>query len=1026
MLHFLNKGFACPSGCSGSFKLTNFAGFSTLKDNHPKKTWMAKSYDIPNNKFLLNEFTDEKFIEDFLVSLRKDINYVLLFLVISDEHEIKIAPNKAIVDINYLTPKEYLMELVQNNVADIVEEYQFTGIFKIIFRYREEVIPSPVKFIKPSKELKKTSLNISRKENMNFKDLYVPFSFNEKDFGSFQTQYENTKEFLYHNKYLIKRTYSPIKDNDAYDIKVYFLDNIIYQCFDERIAKGVFKRTVNNQELTIKNHQVIKYEKTFDKLDSIKPVNYDLKPLDMGKFFTYDIEAYLDEENKFVPYAVEWYTQNNTKQYYLEDYIDYQSMIIASFRDLLIKENHNVTVYIHNNKNFDGIYILNSLLRTEDIKIKPFFNKGKMISITLTLNSGIKNKSITITLKDSLSLLPSSLRKLGKSYGVETLKGIFPYNFVNKNNFSNYIGPTPDLKFYKYIDLVEFKYDELVNNYKNNKELFDFNLIKENKKEYVNFEELIQFKAKTIPNIQFFDSDKLALLAHNSFMKSNWDLKAETLTYLHDDCKSLYEILLKVRQIIFKDYHVDITTVVSNASLSFKIYLANFFSQVPKEMKDNYANYSYKEWLKIQKDFTPKIVKFKRNEYNFLAQSYYGGLVDVFKPRVENGYYYDINGHYANQMKNQYYPVGDPTYSTDKNLDNYFGVVKAKVTVPKMDLPPLPKRTKYGVKNVYGTWEGIYTSVELIDYRDRYGLIIEVDYGYTFKKKVKLFENFITHFNEIKEKFKGTAIGNIAKLTQNSLYGKWGMILLTFTTMLMSQHQHDKHRKYFKSITAKELEGNMELVTFQNLPILFDSEDEDSVIEKNLNKFLNSEKKDESLNVNVVISSFISAYARIEYNRIRNLPGIGLIAGDTDSVITQNPLPPEEVGPELGKLKLEYKIKEGIHVSSKFYYHLDTDGLEHIKAKGAGSDISKEKFEELIDLKSITYNKEKWYRNLVDGYVEKRDVELNIKGGSLKRKLILKNGIWIDTEPLNIKELPDKNELVIEEKNNSAPLGIGC
>jgi len=32
MLHFLNKGFACPSGCSGSFKLTNFAnkGFSIL------------------------------------------------------------------------------------------------------------------------------------------------------------------------------------------------------------------------------------------------------------------------------------------------------------------------------------------------------------------------------------------------------------------------------------------------------------------------------------------------------------------------------------------------------------------------------------------------------------------------------------------------------------------------------------------------------------------------------------------------------------------------------------------------------------------------------------------------------------------------------------------------------------------------------------------------------------------------------------------------------------------------------------
>ena len=131
----------------------------------------------------------------------------------------------------------------------------------------------------------------------------------------------------------------------------------------------------------------------------------------------------------------------------------------------------------------------------------------------------------------------------------------------------------------------------------------------------------------------------------------------------------------------------------------------------------------------------------------------------------------------------------------------------------------------------------------------------------------------------------------------------------------------------------QEMEGNMELVTFENLPILDVSKDN---FDEALSKYINSEKKDESLDVNVTISSFISAYARIEYNRLKHLPGIGLIAGDTDSLITQNPLPSSEVGKELGKLKLEYLIEEGIHVSSKFYYHITPEGLEFIKAKGAG------------------------------------------------------------------------------------------
>ena len=42
----------------------------------------------------------------------------------------------------------------------------------------------------------------------------------------------------------------------------------------------------------------------------------------------------------------------------------------------------------------------------------------------------------------------SSLRKLGKDYNVDVLKGYFPYTFINNNNLE-YIGEKPNYHYYK-------------------------------------------------------------------------------------------------------------------------------------------------------------------------------------------------------------------------------------------------------------------------------------------------------------------------------------------------------------------------------------------------------------------------------------------------------------------------------------------------------------------------------------------------------------------------------------------------
>lgn len=124
-------------------------------------------------------------------------------------------------------------------------------------------------------------------------------------------------------------------------------------------------------------------------------------------------------------------------------------MIIKAIKDIMIKKYDNYQVYIHNLAKFDGIFLLKIL--TELGEIKPIIHHKDLISI------GFKSNNFNITFKDSLQMLIVSLRNLAKTFGVDTQKGIFPYNFVNENNL-DYIGKVPDFKFFDNISI-----DDIIN-----------------------------------------------------------------------------------------------------------------------------------------------------------------------------------------------------------------------------------------------------------------------------------------------------------------------------------------------------------------------------------------------------------------------------------------------------------------------------------------------------------------------------------------------------------------------------------
>ena len=93
----------------------------------------------------------------------------------------------------------------------------------------------------------------------------------------------------------------------------------------------------------------------------------------------------------------------------------------------------------------------------QECKIEqPIRRNGLIINLKLTYNILGKRK-YSLYFRDSLLLLPSSLRKLGESFGVETKKSIFPYSFVNNENINlNYIGKIPTYDKFDGITLKKY------------------------------------------------------------------------------------------------------------------------------------------------------------------------------------------------------------------------------------------------------------------------------------------------------------------------------------------------------------------------------------------------------------------------------------------------------------------------------------------------------------------------------------------------------------------------------------------
>jgi hypothetical protein len=446
--------------------------------------------------------------------------------------------------------------------------------------------------------------------------------------------------------------------------------------------------------------------------------------------------------------------------------------------------------------------------------------------------------------------------------------------------------------------------------------------------------------------------------------------RMELLEYNLHDCKVLYEVMLAFNQSFQELFKISIFTSPTLPSLAFKLYTEQF--------------------LKHKVEIT------WAEEYEDFKKAYIGGAVDVYKTYGKNLYYYDVNSLYPYVMKSNKYPIGDSSYfwGDIKQLKDIFGIVHCKVTAPNNLYTPILLTRRIGRTIApLGSWEGWYCSEEL-KLAERYGYEIEVIEGHHWESMEYIFSEYVDTLYNYRLSFDKTDPRNmICKLLLNSLYGKFGM---SPTVM-----------EY--SVLSKELGEEF-----------FDDDDDDiqvigDVLVKGVETTKNSlreykyneerRKHTNLLQISTPTAIFTTAYARMHMARFKMEYGNHLYYSDTDSLVLDTPLPDSMVGDQLGQVKLEYKIKEGIFLAPKTYSLILEDNDKVTKIKGSKMrNIPFDIFKDLLNKDStLTLVQDKWFRDVQGGGIQILNSLYTLRATENKRLFVYnQDGVAVDTKPFNL------------------------
>ena len=317
-------------------------------------------------------------------------------------------------------------------------------------------------------------------------------------------------------------------DNGESVVDIYDTNGIkIQHLVDKPLGKNDFSRKVGNVEAFVNNKLGV-YKKTI-KL-SFKYVYPNKLSGHFSKLIftdprigTFDLETYLDPYGKSKVYALGFYVNNYTKTFYIDKFLDSDSLIMRCLDSMLIEKYNGYTFYVHNLGRFD-IYFILKVIVNANTHFPNIYNYNLILRektiICVSLSKRIGRRTYKIKIVDSFNFLSSSLSKLCKTFDCETQKSLFPYKFVKKDTIF-YKGKKPNIKYFEDID--KETYDSLI-------------------------------------------------------FSENWSTEIETIKYLERDLKSLYEVMNTFKLRVFTEHYVHITRNLTISGLAMSIFLENYYN----------------------------------------------------------------------------------------------------------------------------------------------------------------------------------------------------------------------------------------------------------------------------------------------------------------------------------------------------------------------------------------------------------------------------------------------------------------
>jgi hypothetical protein len=332
-------------------------------------------------------------------------------------------------------------------------------------------------------------------------------------------------------------------------------------------------------------------------------------------------------------------------------------------------------------------------------------------------------------------------------------------------------------------------------------------------------------------------------------------------------------------------------------------------------------------------------------------------------------------------------PVGNPTFTTNKDLNELFGFVKAIVVAPGVDKlanAVLPIRTKDGLVLFRDTREGMWFSEEL-KAAQAVGYIISVIHAYTFEKGYNVFADFINTLYAMKSQ--NDLIPSrrqMAKLLLVSLYGRLGMKDIDYQVQVVDSDKILDIFKNYEWTSILEVNGQA-VVRYGKLldPTLLELFNENGIQTKSSGKIHGTISS-------IAAAAATSAYSRILLNKFTNIPGNLAIYTDTDSVVLAKPLPETMIGKNLGDMKLEHEISKGIFIAPKTYALITQQGQLIAKAKGVNTPLTWNHYVELLAGGTIHLQQSYWKRDIIGGTVRIINQSYTLRGRPILSLVVYK------------------------------------